>query len=185
MAKLIYASNMSVDGWTEDAGGGFNWAPPDEDVFVLIAGIMRSAGTYLYGRRMYQTMALWETDPALAVRSELTREFASVWQAPHKVVYSKTLDAVATAKTRLERQFDPDAVRDLKAVSKHDLLVGGPHLAAQAFKAGLIDECHLFIWPVILGGAKPALPADVRINLELLEERRVGNGVMYVRYRTV
>src|SRR5690606_27210794 len=117
--------------------------------------------------------------------SELTREFATAWQAPDKVVYSKSLESVPTAKTRIERDFDADAVRELKAASKHDLLVGGPHLAAQAFKAGLVDECHLFIWPVILVGRNPALPTETRVDLELVEERRVGSGVVYVRYRTV
>ncbi|MEO5837469.1 MAG: dihydrofolate reductase family protein [Acidimicrobiales bacterium] len=185
MAKLIYASNMSLDGCTEDERGGLDWAPPDEDVFVAITEVMRSAGTYLYGRRMYETMAVWETEPALAERSDLTREFANVWQAPDKVVYSTTLAAVSTAKTRLERHFDVAAVRDLKASAGRDLLVGGPTLAAQAFKAGLVDECQLFVWPVVLGGGKPALSTDTRVDLELLDERRIGNGVVHLRYRVV
>jgi dihydrofolate reductase len=182
MARLIYASNMSLDGCTEDAQGALDWAPPDEAVFAAITEVMRSAGTYLYGRRMYETMAVWETDPGLAEQSPLTREFARVWQAPEKVVYSTTLDAVATARTRLERAFDADTVRAMKATSDHDLLVGGPTLAAQAFAAGLIDECHLIVWPLLLGGGKPALPTDVRADLELVDERRVGNGVVHLRY---
>ena len=183
MAKLIYASNMSLDGCTEDERGGFDWAPPDDEVFASITDLMRSTGTYLYGRRMYDTMAVWETDAALAARSDLMGEFANVWQAADKVVYSTTLDAVSTAKTRLERHFDPDAVHDLKAAASSDLLVGGPNLAAQAFKAGLVDECHLYIWPVVLGGGNPALPTDLRAELALLDERRFGNGVVRLRYR--
>ena len=185
MAKLIYASNMSLDGWTEDERGAFDWAPPDDDVFAFTTDIMRSAGTYLYGRRMYETMAVWETDASLATHSDLTSAFADVWQAADKVVYSTTLATVPTAKTRLERQFDPGAVRDLKAAATSDVLVGGPHLAAQAFEAGLVDECHLLIWPVALGGGNPALAADGRAELELLDERRFGNGVVHLRYRTL
>ena len=185
MAKLIYASNMSLDGWTEDERGAFDWAPPDDDVFAFTTDIMRSAGTYLYGRRMYETMAVWETDASLATRSDLTSAFADVWQAADKVVYSTTLATVPTAKTRLERQFDPGPVRDLKAAAPADVLVGGPHLAAQAFEAGLVDECHLLIWPVALGGGNPALAADGRAELELLDERRFGNGVVHLRYRTL
>ena len=183
MAKLIYASNMSLDGCTEDEHGAFDWAPPDDDVFACITDLMRSAGTYLYGRRMYETMAVWEIDAALASQSDRMGEFANVWQAADKVVYSTTLAAVSTANTRLERHFDPDAVRDLKAAAGRDLLVGGPHLAAQAFKDGLVDECQLFVWPVVLGGGNPALPTDMRAELALLDERRFGNGVVHLRYR--
>ena len=183
MAKLIYASNMSLDGWTEDAHGALDWAPPDDDVFASITEVMRSAGTYLYGRRMYETMAVWETDPALAAQSDLRSEFANVWQAADKVVYSTTLAAAPTAKTRLERHFDPGVVHDLKATARSDLLVGGPTLAAQALVAGLVDELQLFVWPVVLGGRKPALSTDTRVDLELLDERRIGNGVVRLRYR--
>ena len=185
MAKLIYASNMSLDGCTEDERGALDWAPPDDDVFAFITEIMRSAGTYLYGRLMYETMAVWETDASLATQSALTGEFANVWQAADKVVYSTTLAAVSTANTRLERRFDADAVRDMKAATGSDLLVGGPHLAAEAFKAGLVDECLLIIWPVVLGGGNPALPPDMRVDLALLDERRFGNGVVHLRYRTL
>jgi dihydrofolate reductase len=185
VAKLIYASNMSLDGWTEDARGAVDWGAPDDEVFACITDLMRSAGTYLYGRRMYDTMAVWETEASLAAQSDLMREFANVWQAADKVVYSTTLPAVSTARTRLERRFDPDAVRDLKAAPSGDLLVGGPNLAMQAFKAGLVDECHLFVWPVVLGGGKPALSTDTRADLELLDERRFSNGVLRLRYRAL
>jgi dihydrofolate reductase len=183
MAKLIYASNMSLDGWTEDERGGLDWAPPDDEVFAFTTELMRSAGTYLYGRRMYEAMAVWETDAALAAQSDLTSEFASVWQAADKVVYSTTLNAVSTAKTGLQREFDPGDVRDLMSAASRDLLVGGPTLAAQAFKAGLVDECQLIVWPVILGGRKPAVPTDTRAELALVDERRFSNGVVLLHYR--
>jgi dihydrofolate reductase len=183
MAKLIYASNMSLDGCTEDEHGGFDWAPPDDDVFVFITEIMGSAGTYLYGRRMYELMAVWETDATLATQSDLKADYASAWQAADKVVYSSTLAAPNTSKTRLERHFDPSAVRDLKAASGRDLLVGGPNLAAQALAAGLVDELALIVWPVVLGGRNPALPTDMRVDLELIDEHRLGNGVVHLRYR--
>ncbi len=183
MAKLIYGSNMSLDGWTEDSRGAFDWAPPDDDVFVSITELMASAGTYLYGRRMYETLAVWETDPTLAARSDLTARYAAVWQAADKVVYSSTLTEPVTTSTRLERHFDPAAVHDLKAAASRDLLVGGPHLAAEALAAGLVDEVQLFVWPVILGGRNPALPTGVRADLELVDEHRFCNGVVHLRYR--
>jgi dihydrofolate reductase len=185
MARLIYASNMSLDGFTEDARGGFDWAPPDDDVFSCITEVMRSAGTYLYGRRMYETMAVWETDQTLGARSDLTARFAEVWQAADKVVFSSSLTEPYTANTRLEHHFDPGAVGDLKAGSGRDLLVGGPTLAAQALAAGLVDELQLFVWPVVLGGRKAALPADVRADLELLDHQRLGDGVLHLRYRLI
>ncbi|RLL69340.1 dihydrofolate reductase family protein [Streptomyces sp. Z26] len=182
MAKLVYASNMSLDGCTEDARGAFDWAPPDDDVFVSITGLMRSARTYLYGRRMYETLAVWETAPALAARSDLTADYADAWQTAEKVVYSSTLAEPSTTRTRLERHFAPDAVRDLKNAATGDLLVGGPHLAAQALAAGLVDEVALYVWPVVLGGGNPALPTDVRADLVLVDEHRFGNGVVHLRY---
>jgi dihydrofolate reductase len=185
MARLIYASNMSLDGCTEDERGAFDWAPPDDEVFAFITELMRSVGTYLYGRRMYDTMAVWETDSALAARTELTAHYASAWQAADKIVYSSTLAATSTANTRLERHFDPEAVDDLKATAGRDLLVGGPNLAAQALAAGLVDELQLFVWPVVLGGRKPALPTDTRADLELLDEHRFSNGVLQLRYRVL
>ncbi|MDQ6728286.1 MAG: dihydrofolate reductase family protein [Actinomycetota bacterium] len=183
MAKLIYVSNVSLDGYIEDEDGSFDWTAPDDEVLAFITDLVRPFGTHLYGRRLYDTMAPWETDPALAALSEFTADFADVWQAADKVVYSTTLDAVSTAKTRLERSFDPASVREMKATATRDLMVGGAHLAAHALKAGVVDECHLFIRPVILGGGKPALPRDTRVGLELLDDRRVGNGVVYLRYR--
>ena len=183
MAKLIYASNMSLDGCTEDDSGALDWAPPDDDVFASITEVMRSAGTYLYGRRMFETMAVWETDSSLAAQSDLTAEFAGAWQAADKIVYSSTLAAVPTANSRLERRFDASAVLDLKAAASRDVLVGGPNLAAQAVGAGLVDELVLYVWPVILGGRKPALPTDTRADLELIDEHRFGSGVLHLRYR--
>ena len=183
MANLIYVSNVSLDGYIEDEQGSFEWTAPNNEFFAFITDLVRPVGTYLYGRRLYDTMAVWETDPALAAQSELMADFATVWQAADKVIYSTTLDAVPTARTRLERSFDPVSVRDLKASATSDLTVGGAHLAAQAFQAGLVDECHLFIHPVLLGGGKPALPSDTRAQLELLDDRRLGNGIVYLRYR--
>src|SRR5262249_36983396 len=184
MAKLIYISNVSLDGYIEDEHGSFDWTAPDDEVFAFITGLVRSVGTYLYGRRLYEPMAVGETDPALAAQAELMAAFGNVWRAADKVVYSTTLEAASTAKTRLERSFDPDSVRDMKASATSDLTLGGANVAAHAFKAGLVDECQLFIWPVLVSGGKPALPSDTRAELELLDERRFSNGVMYLRYRT-
>jgi dihydrofolate reductase len=183
MAKLIYVSNVSLDGFIEDEHGGFDWTEPDDDRFAFITDLVRPVGTYLYGRRMYETMAVWETDPALAAQSELMADFAHVWQAADKIVYSTTLDAVSTAKSRLERRFDPDSIRRMKAAASRDLTVGGPNLAAHAFRDKLVDECHLFICPVVVGRGKPSLPSELRAKLELLDERRFDNGDVYVRYR--
>ena len=183
MAKLFYASNMSLDGYTEDEHGAFDWAPPDDDVFAFITRLMRSAGTYLYGRRMYETLAVWETDSTLAAQSDLMADYADAWQAADKVVYSSTLIAPPTANTRVERNFDASAVLDLKATASADLLVGGPNLAAQALVAELVDELALFVWPVVLGGRNPALPIDMRANLELIDEHRFSSGVVHLRYR--
>lgn len=183
MAKLIYASNMSLDGCTEDERGAFDWAPPDDDVFAFITELMRSAGTYLYGRRMYETLAVWDTDSTLAAQSDLMADYASAWQAADKVVYSSTLAAPLTAKTRLERRFDPRAVHDLKAAASRDLLVGGPNLAAQALVAGLVDELAVVVWPVVLGGRNPALPPGARADLELIDEHRFSSGAVHLRYR--
>jgi len=182
MAKLIYVSNVSLDGFIEDEHGGFAWTAPDDDKFAFITDLVRPVGTYLYGRRMYETMAVWETDPALAAQSELRADFAHVWQAADKIVYSTTLDAVSTANSRLERCFDPDSIRRMKAAASRDLTVGGPNLAAYAFRARLVEECHLFICPVLVGRGKPSLPSELRAKIELLDERRFDNGVVYVRY---
>jgi dihydrofolate reductase len=184
MAKLIYSAISSLDGYIEDEAGGFDWAVPDDEVHAFVNDLERSAGTYLYGRRMYETMVGWETDPSLAAQSPLLRDFAASWQAADKVVYSTTLDAPSTARTRIERAFDADQVRQMKASASRDLSVGGPDLAAQAFRAGLVDECHLFLTPIIVGGGKPSLPDGVRLELELLEERRFAGGTVHLHYRT-
>jgi dihydrofolate reductase len=184
MARMIYIANTSLDGYTEDREGNFDWSEPDEDVFRLITDLIRPTGTHLYGRRMYETMLVWETEPGLAAESPLRRDFAETWQAADKLVYSRTLQAVSTRRTQIVRDFDPEATRQLKEAVEQDILIGGPELAAQAFRAGLIDECHLFIAPISLGGGKPALPANLRLELELLEERRFGKGAVYLRHRT-
>jgi dihydrofolate reductase len=183
MATLIYATNMSLDGCIEDAHGAVDWAPLDDDVFAAQTALLRSVGTFLYGRRLYETMAGWETNRALAEQSDLTADFANAWQAADKVVYSTTLTAVPTATTRLEHHFDPNAVQQLKAETTSDLTIGGATLAARAFEAGLVDECQLFVWPMILGGGKPAFPAGVHANLKLRDHYRFGNGVVHLRYR--
>jgi dihydrofolate reductase len=184
MATLLYVMNTSLDGYIADENGKFDWGEPGEEYYSFINNLVRPVGTYLYGRRLYELMAVWETDPAAAAQSPGTREFAAIWQAADKVVYSRTLAAAATTRTRIERDFDPQAVRQLKAAAERDFTVGGPDLGAQAITAGLVDEYHLFVWPVVVGGGKPFFPNRARLQLELLDERRVGNGVVYLRYRT-
>ena len=183
MATLTYVTNVSLDGYIEDDNGDFNLYPLNDDVFAAHTEVVRSVGTFLYGRRLYETMAPWETDAALATQSSLFAAFATAWQAADKIVYSTTLASVPTARTRLEQRFDAASVRDLKASAAGDLAVGGAQLAAQAFAAGLVDECQLFVWPWIIGGGKPALPSGTRAELELLDERRFDNGVLRLRYR--
>jgi dihydrofolate reductase len=183
MAKLIYVANVSLDGYIEDAHGSTEWTAPSDEFFTFITDVVRPIGTYLYGRRMYETMAVWENQPALAAESELMADFANLWQAADKIVYSPTLRVVSTANTRLERRFDADSVRDMKTSAASDLTIGGANLAAHAFNAGLVDECQLFVHPVLVGEGKPAFPGDARIQLELLEERRFGNGVVNLRYQ--
>jgi dihydrofolate reductase len=185
MARLIYTALSSLDGYIEDREGRFDWAAPDEEVHQFVNDLERSAGTHLYGRRMYETMVYWETAHTLADRSPVTLDYARIWQAADKVVYSTTLETVSSARTRVERAFDPEAVRRLKASASRDLTVGGPELAAQAFRAGLVDECHLFLTPIIVGGGKPSLPDGVRMRLELLDERRFVSGVVHLRHRVV
>jgi len=184
MAKLIYSAITSLDGYTADEEGNFDWAEPDEEVHTFVNDLERPVGTYLYGRRMYEVMAPWETDPTLADQSRVMREFAEIWQVADKVVYSRTLETVSTASTRIERDFDPEAVRQLKTQAGRDITVGGPNLAAQAIEAGLVDEFHLFVTPIVVGGGIQSLPNNVRVKLELLDERRFGNGVVYLCYRT-
>jgi dihydrofolate reductase len=184
MARLLYSAIASLDGYIADEDGRFDWAVPDEEVHAFVNDLQRPVGTYLYGRRMYQVMVGWETAPTGADQPSFTRDFARIWQAADKIVYSRTLERVASARTRIERDFDPDAVGELKAAAERDLTVGGPALAAQAFGAGLVDECQLFLAPIVVGGGTPSLPDHVRLELELLEERRFGNGMVYLRYRT-
>jgi dihydrofolate reductase len=180
MVKLIYAAIASLDGYVEDAEGRFEWAAPDEEVHAFVNDLERPIGTYLYGRRMYETMVYWETaDDSDAV----ARDYASIWRSAEKVVFSRTLQTPSSAKTRVEPSFDPKAIRVLKETSPADLTVGGAELAGQAIAAGLVDECHLFLCPVVVGGGKRALPEDVRAQLELLDERRFRNGVVHLHYR--
>ena len=183
MAKLIYSTITSLDGYVADEEGKFDWAEPDEEVHAFVNDLERPVGTYLYGRRLYEVMVAWET-LALADEPPFVQDFAKIWRATDKIVYSKTLEVVASAKTRIERDFDPDAVRQLKAVAERDITVGGPELAGQAIKAGLVDDLHLFVSPVVVGGGKQSLPDNVRLRLELLDERRFGNGTVHLHYRT-
>ncbi|MCA1730190.1 MAG: dihydrofolate reductase family protein [Actinobacteria bacterium] len=184
MAKLIYSAIASLDGYIADENGDFDWAMPDEEVHAFVNDLVRPLGTYLYGRRMYETMVYWETAHT-AADHPVEQDFAEIWQAAEKVVYSKTLETVSSARTRIERAFEPDAIRGMKASAERDISVGGPDLAAQAFRAGLVDEWHLFVAPIVVGGGKQSLPDDVREKLELLGERRFGNGMVYLHYRTM
>jgi dihydrofolate reductase len=184
MAKLIYSAITSLDGYVADENGNFDWAAPDEEVHRFVNDLERPIGTYLYGRRIYETMVYWETAHTLPDQPPFIQDFAGIWQAADKIVYSKTLDTPSSARTRIERDFDPDAVRRMKASAGRDITVGGSDLAAQAIKAGLVDEYHLFLTPIIVGGGKQSLPDNVRLELELLDERRFGNGVVHLHYRT-
>jgi len=184
MATLIYSASTSLDGYAADEDGKFDWAVPDEEVHTFVNDLERPIGTYLYGRRMYEVMVGWETAETMSDQRPVMQDFAAIWQAADKVVYSKTLETVSSARTRIERDFDPEAVRQMKARAGPDITVGGPKLAGQAIKAGLVDECHLFLTPILVGGGKPALPDKVRLKLELLDERRFGNGVVHLHYRT-
>jgi dihydrofolate reductase len=183
MATLIYSTITSLDGYVADENGNFDWAAPDEEVHTFVNDLERSVDTYLYGRRMYEVMVAWETmhttdEPAFM------REYADIWRAADKIVYSKTLETVSSARTRIERDFEPEAVRQMKASAGRDITVGGPDLAAQAIDAGLVDECHLFVAPIVVGGGKPSLPNGVRLTLDLLDERRFGNGMVHLHYST-
>jgi dihydrofolate reductase len=182
MAKLIYAAITSLDGYVADEHGNFDWAAPDDEVHRFVNDLERPIGTYLYGRRMYEVMVYWET---FGSGHDQARDYAEIWRAAEKIVYSRTLETVSTARTRLERDFDPEAVQQLKASAGADIGVGGPELAAQAIRAGLVDELHLFLTPIVVGGGNSALPDDVRLELELLEERRFDGGVVHLHYRTV
>jgi dihydrofolate reductase len=184
MAKLIYSAITSLDGYLADEDGNFDWAAPDEEVHTFVNDLERPVGTYLYGRRMYEVMVAWETEPDVAGQPPAVQDYAEIWRAADKIVYSKTLDTVSSARTRIERDFDAEAVRQMKAAAGRDITVGGPDLAAQAIKAGLVDEYQLFVAPIVVGGGKQSLPNNVRLKLELLDERRFGSGVVHLRYRT-
>lgn len=183
MARLLYMAITSLDGYVADDEGSFDWGRPDDEVFSFVNDFERPVGTYLYGRRLYEVMAGWETAHTRPDQSPLMLDFAHIWQAADKIVYSRTLQTASTARTRIEREFDPEAVRQLKARAGSDITVGGADLAGQAIKAGLVDECHLLITPIVVGGGTRSLPGDVRLRLELLDERRFGNGVVHLRYR--
>jgi dihydrofolate reductase len=182
MAKLISSAITSLDGYVEDTDGNFDWAAPDQEVFHFINDLERPVGTYLYGRRMYETMVYWETAHTLPDQSPAGQEFAKIWQAAEKIVYSRTLEGVSSAKTRIQRSFETEEVRQLKATAERDVTVGGADLAAQAIKAGLVDELHLFETPVIVGGGKRSLPNNVWLTLTLLDVRRFESGVVHLRY---
>jgi dihydrofolate reductase len=184
MARLIYSAITSLDGYVADEHGSFDWAAPDEEVHAFVNELERPIGTYLYGRRMYDVMAAWETMPTDADQSPLTRDFARIWRAADKIVYSTTRETVASARTRLEPAFEPDAIRRLKAAAERDISVGGADLAAQAIRAGLVDELHLLVTPILVGGGTRCLPDNARVQLELLDERRFGNGTVHLHYRT-
>jgi dihydrofolate reductase len=182
MSKLIYSSITSLDGYVADAEGKFEWGAPGEEVHQFVNDRERPIGTYLYGRRMYEVMSVWERPEEFADNAT-TRDYAEIWQAAEKVVYSRTLEAPSSARTRIERDFDPEAVRALKESSGSDLSVGGPGLAAEALRAGLVDEIQLFLVPIVIGGGNPSLPDGFRAPLKLLDERRFESGFAYLRYR--
>lgn len=182
MALLTYTTIASLDGYVADKDGKFDWAMPDTEVHTFVNDLERLAGTYLYGRRIYEVMAYWETTPDRSQPAHI-RDYAEIWQAADKIVYSTSLDAVTTTRTRLERRFDTEAVRRMKATADRDLTIAGPTLAGHALRAGLVDEYRTIVTPIVVGGGTPALPDDVRVPLELADERRFGNGMVYLRYR--
>jgi dihydrofolate reductase len=182
MARLIYAAIASLDGYVADEQGNFDLLAPDEEVHAFVNDLERPVGTHLYGRRMYDVMAWWETMET-AGEPDVMRDFAELWWAADKIVYSRTLEAVASERTRIEREFEPETVREMKAMTERDISVGGPELAGQALAAGLVDECHLFLVPLLMGGGTRALPDGVHLQMELLDERRFGSGVVHLHYR--
>jgi dihydrofolate reductase len=184
MAKLMYVAIASLDGYIADADGRFDWSMPSEEVHAFVNDLDRTAGTHLYGRRLYEVLVAWETMDTGPDQDPITRDFAQIWQAADKVVYSRTLASVASARTRIEREFDPEAVRRMKAEAERDLSIGGAELAGQAIRAGLVDDCHLLLSPIVVGGGWPALPDGVRWELELVDERRFANGVVHLHYRS-
>jgi dihydrofolate reductase len=184
MGKLIYSNISSLDGYIADEDGTFDWGEPDEEVHTFLNDLERQVGTYLYGRRLYEVMVAWETPESFPDQSPYLLDFARIWQAADKVVYSRTLKSASTARTRIERDFDPQTVRRMKAETEGDLLVGGADLAGQAVAAGVVDELHLFLAPIVVGGGKRFLPDHVRVELELEDQRRFGNGMVFLPYRT-
>jgi dihydrofolate reductase len=181
MAELIYMAIVSLDGYVADEDGNFDWAEPNEEVHAFVNDLERPIGTYLYGRRLYEVMVAWET---IADQEPFMRDYAEIWRAADKIVYSRTLETVASERTRIERGFDPDAVKQFKEAADREISIGGPTLAAEAIRAGLVDEIGLFLSPTVVGGGTRALPDDVRLPLELVDERRFNNGTVYLRYRT-
>ncbi|MET4061949.1 dihydrofolate reductase [Arthrobacter sp. UYP6] len=181
MGQLVYTCITSLDGYVADEDGNFDWSMPDEEVHAFVNDLERNIGTQLYGRGLYEVMAAWDTMP-VAEEPEEIQDYAEIWKAADKIVFSRSLQSVDTSNTRLEHEFDADAVRRLKEASDRDLSVGGPDLAGQALRAGLVDEVQLLLSPVIVGGGKAFLPAGLRLGLDLLEERRFGNGVVFLRY---
>jgi dihydrofolate reductase len=182
VARLIYSAIASLDGYVVDQHGSFEWAAPDAEVHAFVNDLERPIGTYLYGRRMYETMVYWETASTGADQSPETRDFAEIWRSADKIVFSRRLETPSSARTRIERDFDAAGIRQLKQSSARDLTVGGAELAGQAMAAGLVDECQLFLCPIVVGGGTRALPDDVRIELDLLDEHRFGSGVVLLRY---
>jgi len=183
MARLIYSALTSLDGFIADESGSFDWAAPDEEVHTFLNSLERHVGTNLYGRAMYDVMAWWETED-LSDQPDYIQEYADIWRASDKVVYSTTLESPRTSRTRIEREFDPEAVRQMKVQAERDIAIGGSNLAAQAIRAGLVDEYQLVLAPIVVGGGKPSIPDNVRLELELLDERRFVGGMVYLRYRT-
>jgi dihydrofolate reductase len=183
MAKLIFSAITSLDGYIEDEAGGFDWAAPDGEVFSFLNELERPVGTYLYGRRMYETLVYWETADIQRDQSPVEWDWMQLWRSADKVVYSGSLESVSSTRTRIERAFEPSAAQAMKDSLDRDIAIGGPDLAAQAFKAGLVDHCQLFLTPVLVGGGKPALPKDVRLDLDLVSEYRFDSGVVFLDYR--
>ena len=184
MSRLLFAALASLDGYMADEDGNFDWAVPDAEEHQFVNDLQRDVGLHLYGRRMYEVLVAWET-MELEGEPDWIADFARIWRSADKVVYSSSLPEVFSERTRIERTFDPEAVRRLKQADGPDMLIGGPTLAARAFEAGIVDEVHLFVAPVIVGAGLRALPADVRLDLELMDERRFGNGVAHLGYRLV
>jgi dihydrofolate reductase len=183
MGKLIYTAITSLDGYVADRDGKFEWSAPDEEVHAAVNDLERPVGTHLYGRRMYEVLVAWETFETEGEPPAI-QDWAQLWRGLDKIVYSRTLESVSSARTRIEREFEPSAVRELKAATERDISIGGPNLAAEAIRAGLVDELHLFLSPVVVGGGAPALPDDTHWDLELRGERRFGNGVVHLHYAT-